>query len=185
MILKSIVYRGVKIEIARCDITEEEVDVIVNAANTHLQHGGGVAGAIVRKGGYEIQRESDEIVKKRGPVATGEAVHTTAGKLKAKYVIHAVGPIWRGRGDENELLYRAVLNSLILADKLGAKSISIPTISTGIYGFPKKRAVPIFARAVKDFVDEHRDSKIKLIRICSIDAETSKIFAEGFEISEG
>src|SRR5512139_4138259 len=98
------------------DITERDVDVIVNAANSHLQHGGGVAGAIVRKGGQIIQDESDRI----GYVPVGNAAATTAGKLKTKYVVHAVGPRM-GEGDEDNKLRNAVLNTLLLASKLGAK----------------------------------------------------------------
>ena len=92
-----------KIQVAVCDLTQEDVDAIVNAANENLKHGGGVALAIVRAGGYEIQRESDEYVKKHGPVKTGDAAVTSAGKLKAKYVIHAVGPVWRGGNKKNNI----------------------------------------------------------------------------------
>jgi len=173
---KEIMFQGVKIQIVKGDITKEVVDAIVNAANSYLKHGGGVAGAIVRKGGYEIQKESDEILRKNGPVPTGEAVVTNAGKLKARYVIHAVGPVWRG-GKENEdsLLYNAVYNSLLRAKELGLKSISIPAISTGIFGFPKERAAKIFEKAIRDFIEKENGS-IKLIRLCNIDEETTEIF---------
>ncbi|NPA74513.1 MAG: macro domain-containing protein [Euryarchaeota archaeon] len=179
-ILKELDYNGVKIQIVRGDITEENVDAIVNAANRFLRHGGGVAGAIVRAGGEKIQEESDEYVRTHGPLRTGEAVITSGGRLKAKYVIHTVGPVWRGQGGEDSLLYDAVFNALLRACEVRAKSVSMPAISTGIYGFPKERAVPIFARAIKDFIDTH--GCVKLIRICNIDYETAKIFAEKFEI---
>lgn len=183
MILKEMKYKGVKIQIVHGDLTEENVDAIVNAANSHLMHGGGVAGAIVRKGGYEIQKESDEYVRKNGPVKTGNAAVTSGGKLKAKYVIHAVGPVWRGGNNhEDDLLYSAVYNSLLKAKEIGAESLSMPAISTGIFGFPKERAVGIFARAIKDFIDQN--SGVKLIRICNIDKKTAEIFAKNFKISD-
>ena len=186
MLLKSLKYKNVEIEIVRGDITQEDVDAIVNAANSNMKHGGGVAGAIVRKGGYEIQRESDEIIAKMGPVPTGEAVVTGAGKLKAKYVIHAVGPVWRGgKYNEDELLFKAVYNALLRAHELGVESLSMPAISTGIYGFPKDRAVVIFAKAIKKFLDEHGDTKLRKIRICNIDSLTAGIFARNFRIPEG
>ncbi len=185
MILKNVRYKGVEIEIVQCDITLEEVDAIVNAANSNLKHGGGVAGAIVRRGGYEIQRESDDIVRKNGSLRTGEAVVTTGGRLKARYVIHTVGPVWRGGNHkEDELLFKAVYNALKKAYELRVKSVSMPAISTGIYGFPKDRAVPIFAKAIKRFVDEHPDSTIRKIRICNIDPITVKIFGDKFDIGE-
>ncbi len=182
-IVKEFEFRGRKIQIVLGDITLEEVDAIVNAANSNLKHGGGVAGAIVRRGGYGIQMESDEIVEKMGPVPTGEAVVTSGGKLKAKYVIHAVGPVWRGGSHgEDALLYSAVYNALLRAHELRVKSVSMPAISTGIYGFPKDRAVPIFSRAIRDFFEEHNDSSIATVRICNIDRRTAEVFAERFEI---
>ncbi len=183
MILKEMNYKGVKIQIVQGDLTEENVDAIVNAANSHLMHGGGVAGAIVRKGGYEIQKESDEYVRKNGPVQTGNVAVTSGGKLKAKYVIHAVGPVWRGGNNkEDELLYSAIYNSLLKAKEIGAESVSMPAISTGIFGFPKERAVGIFSRAIMDFIDQN--SGVKLIRICNIDKKTAEIFANNFKISD-
>ncbi len=182
MIMKSLEYKGVRIEIVQGDITKEDVDAIVNAANEYLQHGGGVAGAIVREGGYEIQKESDEIVKKHGKVNTGDAVVTSGGRLKAKYIIHAVGPVWHGSENDDNLLFKAVYNSLLRAHELNLGSISIPAISTGIFGFPKNRAVGIFAEAIRKFIENHRDSSLRLIRLCNIDSQTSKIFAEKFSI---
>ena len=171
-VTKEFEYKGVKIQIVRGDITTEDVDAIVNAANSYLRHGGGVAGAIVRAGGYDIQRESDEIVRERGKVPPGEAVVTSAGKLRARYIIHAVGPVWRGGNEnEDEVLYRAVYNSLLRAKELNVAQISIPAISTGIFGFPKERAAKIFEKAIKDFIDRE-NSTIKTIRLCNIDKET-------------
>src|SRR3990172_3915451 len=125
---------GKYIRLVQGDITEQKTDAIVNAANSHLQHGGGVAGAIVKKGGQIIQKESDKI----GYVPVGKSAITTAGKLPSKYVIHAVGPRW-GEGDEDNKLKSAVISSFKLADEKKLKSISIPAISAGIFGFPKDR----------------------------------------------
>ena len=121
------------LELTKGDIAELKTNAIVNAANTSLQLGGGVAGAIRRKGGPRIQIECNEI----GGTHVGGAVMTTGGKLKAKYVIHAVGPRF-GEEHEDEKLKSATLNSLILADKKKLKSIAFPAISTGIFGFPKE-----------------------------------------------
>ena len=180
MILREWKVGACRVQVALCDITKEEVEAIVNAANSNLKHGGGVAWAIVKAGGYEIQRESDEYVQEHGPVPTGEVAVTSAGKLKAKYVIHAVGPIWRERGDEDALLYRAVFNTLKKAKELGVKSVAMPAISTGIYGFPKDRAAKIFGDAIRDFLQE--EDFLELIRICHIDEGGARIFAENMEI---
>ncbi|ABL77604.1 ADP-ribose-binding protein [Thermofilum pendens] len=136
--------RGLSIRLAQCDITEADTEAIVNAANSYLKHGGGVALAIVRKGGDVIQRESDEWVKRYGPVPEGEVAVTGAGKLKAKYVIHAVGPKY---GDPlgDEKLARAISNSLLKAEELGLKSIALPAISTGVFGYPYRRCAEIMA----------------------------------------
>ncbi len=160
-----------RVEIVKGDITEEEVDVIVNAANSYLKHGGGVAGAIVRKGGRIIQEESDKI----GFVPVGSAAATTAGKLKAKYVVHAVGPRW-GEGNEDEKLRSAVLSALKLAEEKGAKSVSLPAISTGIFGFPKERGANIILKAVVDYISE--GTSLERVRLCNIDSETCEIFLE-------
>lgn len=173
-VLRSFEIGGLRVEVVQGDITEENVDVIVNAANSHLKHGGGVAGAIVRRGGREIQIESDEFVRKNGPVKTGEVAVTSAGKLKAKWIIHAVGPMW-GEGNEDEKLRNAVLNSLRKADELGAKSISIPAISSGIFGFPKDRCAKIFFKTIREFAATN-PKNLKLVRLCNIDSETANIF---------
>ncbi len=157
------------VEIVRGDITEEEVDVIVNAANSYLKHGGGVAGAIVRKGGRIIQEESDRI----GFVPVGSAVATTAGALKARYVVHAVGPRW-GEGNEDEKLRSAVTSALRVAEEKGAKSVSLPAISTGIFGFPKEKGAEVILRAILDYIDQ--GTSLENIRICNIDSLTCEIF---------
>jgi O-acetyl-ADP-ribose deacetylase (regulator of RNase III) len=159
------------------DITDENTEAIVNAANSLLRHGGGVAGAIVRKGGYEIQKESDEIVKKFGPVPVGKAVYTKAGKLKAKYVIHTVGPLW-GEGNEEEKLRSAVRSSLEVAEKLGVKSVALPAISTGIFGYPKEEGTKVILEEVVKFLKEREDSPLKEVHLTNIDRETAELFVE-------
>jgi len=157
------------------DITEEDVDAIVNAANSYLKHGGGVAGAIVRKGGKIIQEESDRI----GYVPVGKAAITTGGKLKVRYVIHAVGPRW-GEGDEDNKLRSAVRSALELATQYKLKKISLPAISTGIFGFPKERGVRVIFETVRDFL-EHEETSLEEVRFCNIDRETSKLFEKLLE----
>lgn len=152
------------------DITEEEVDAIVNAANSHLRHGGGVAGAIVRKGGMVIQEESDRI----GYCPVGSAVYTSAGNLKAKYVIHAVGPRW-GEGEEEEKLKSAVLSALKLAEELKCEKVSLPAISTGIFGFPKNRGTRIIFDTCVHFLKSQANN-VKEVRLCNIDRETCDYF---------
>lgn len=178
MLLATFKSNNVVVEIVQDDITIQETQAIVNAANSHLQHGGGVAGAIVKAGGEEIQKESDEYVKKYGPVPVSHVAVTKAGKLKAKYVFHAVGPVW-GEGNEHEKLYNCVKNILTKADEMSIKSISIPAISSGIFGFPKKDCAIVFMKAIKDYLSL-KSSGLNLIRLCNIDKQTSDIFVETF-----
>ena len=135
------------LELVEGDITEMATDAIVNAANAQLVMGGGVAGAIRRKGGPAIQDECDKI----SPTFVGGAVITTGGDLKAKYVIHAVGPRM-GEGNEDEKLRNATLNSLKVADDNKLKAIAFPAISTGIFGFPIERAAEIMLRTAIDYL---------------------------------
>ncbi|HXG42629.1 MAG TPA: macro domain-containing protein [Dehalococcoidia bacterium] len=171
---------GRVLEAVQGDITQEKTDVIVNAANERLSHGGGVAGAIVRRGGREIQEESDRWVRQHGPVPTGGAAITGAGRLKARYVVHAVGPRW-GMGHEEALLARAVHSALQRADEVAAKSVALPAISTGIFGFPKEAGVRAIVRAVQDYLDSHPESPIARVRLCDRDPETASLFAQTLE----
>jgi O-acetyl-ADP-ribose deacetylase (regulator of RNase III) len=134
------------IQLLQGDITRMRVDAIVNAANTHLRGGGGVDGAIHRVGGPAIMEACREI----GYCPVGEAVITTAGNLPSKYVIHTVGPVWRGgnRGEAQKLA-NCYSNSLKLAEKYGLKTIAFPNISTGVYGYPKKAAAQIAVEVIK------------------------------------
>ena len=136
------------IELTKGDITALDVDAIVNAANEHLQLGSGVAGAIRRKGGPAIQRECDRI----GHCPVGGAVVTGGGDLPARWVIHAVGPVWQGGGaGEEALLASAVRSALERAEEVGAKSVALPAIATGVFGFPLERAAVIAAGEARRF----------------------------------
>lgn len=142
-----------RISLVQGDITKLEVDAIVNAANSSLMGGGGVDGAIHRAGGPQILAECRKIVARQGRCAVGEAVITSGGNLPAKFVIHTVGPIWRG-GNNNEpkLLQNAYLNSLKLAAKNGIQTIAFPNISTGVYGYPKDKAAKIAFETVRKYM---------------------------------
>jgi O-acetyl-ADP-ribose deacetylase len=142
-----------EIVLIKGDITEIHVDVIVNAANTSLLGGGGVDGAIHRKGGKAILDDCIKIKNKQGGCKVGEAVFTTAGKLPAKFVIHTVGPVWNGgKNQEVELLKNCYTNALKIAQDLGIKTIAFPNISTGIYRFPKQEAAEIAVNTVQHFI---------------------------------
>lgn len=151
------------------DITEEDTDAIVNAANTHLAHGGGVAGAIVKKGGDVIQQESNAVA----PVPVGGAASTSGGRLKARRVIHAVGPMM-GEGDEDAKLRSATLSSLQVADREQLSSIAFPAISTGIFGYPLERCAPVMLQAVKDHCAGA--TSLREIRFCLFDANALEVF---------
>jgi len=167
------VSNGKRLKIVLGDITEEPVDAIVNAANSYLRHGGGVAGAIVRKGGAVIQEESDRI----GFVPTGGAAVTGAGKLPCRFVIHAVGPVWEGGAQrEEDILRSAVESALRCASDLKIASLSIPAISSGIFGFPKEKCAEIILKTVERFFTENPNSSITETRLCNIDRETTEIF---------
>jgi len=130
-------------ELIEGDITAMGTDAIVNAANERLAHGGGLAGVISRRGGPAIQRESDEWVRQHGPARTGSAAITSGGNLKARYVIHAVGPVYDGTSRSAELLGSAVRAALQVADEHGLKSVALPAISTGIFGYPLEEAARV------------------------------------------
>lgn len=164
------------LKLIKGDITERDVDAIVNAANSHLKHGGGVAGAIVRKGGRVIQEESDNI----GYVPVGSAAITTAGKLPCRAVIHTVGPRM-GEGDEDNKLKNAVISSLKLASEKGFKSISMPAISSGIFGFPKDRCAKILVSESKGFLKENPDTSLEIIEFCIFDDDILKHFLTEFD----
>jgi O-acetyl-ADP-ribose deacetylase (regulator of RNase III) len=172
---------GQRLQLIQGDITAETTDAIVNAANEDLQHGGGLAWAILRCGGEVIQQESDEWVRTRGPVAHAAPAWTSGGALPAKYVIHAVGPVW-GDGDEDAKLADAVTGSLRVATSLMLGSISIPAISTGIFGFPKDRAALIILAAISAWFAGN-DSTLHLVRLVLYDAATVTAFQNAWPTS--
>ena len=165
---------GQTIQIVQGDITTEEVDAIVNAANEHLQHGGGVAWAISNKGGDVIQEESDAWIREHGPVSHAHPAWTSGGLLPAKYIIHAVGPVW-GTGDDDNKLSDAVTGSLRVADELKCQSIAMPAISTGIFGFPKDRAAGIIFSSIEKYFEEH-PSKLNFVKIILFDQPSVDVF---------
>lgn len=172
-------FEGVDLEVVNGDITQEDVDAIVNAANGYLSHGGGVALAIVKAGGRIIQDESDAIVRKSGPLKTGEAVLTTGGNLKARYVIHAVGPQW-GEGNEEEKLRIAIVSALTIVKDNGFKSVSIPAVSCGIFGFPKERGTELIVNTVIGFVKSNKTS-LNEVHFTGMDKDIVSLFELALE----
>ncbi len=153
-----------RIVLLKGDITEQDTDAIVNAANSTLLGGGGVDGAIHRAGGPQILEECKLLAAKQGGCRTGEAVITTGGKLKAKYVIHAVGPVWHGdNAKESQLLRNAYHNSLRLAKENKVRTISFPSISTGAYRFPFEQAAEIALRTGIDFAKTGEMDEIRFV----------------------
>ena len=164
------------LELHRGDITRLAVDAMVNAANSGLRGGGGVDGAIHRAGGPAIMAECRRI----GGCPTGQAVVTTGGNLPARYVIHAVGPIWQGGGrGEPELLRSAYANSLLRADELGVASIAFPSISTGVYGYPIELACPIAVGVAVDHV--RQGTGLLRVIFCLFSSRDYAIYQQRFQ----
>ena len=167
-----------RVAVVKGDITELEADAIVNAANSYLKHGGGVAAAIVRRGGWIIQEESDEYVRRHGPVPVGGVAVTGAGNLNARYVIHAVGPRYgEDRGDEK--LASAIRSALEKAEELGLRSIALPAISTGVYGYPLERCATIMADVLLEF--SRRASSLERVVVCLYGVRAYEIFERVFK----
>ena len=163
-----------RITVLQGDITREQVDTIVNAANSGLRGGGGVDDSIHRAAGPELMQECDKIRASQGGCPTGSAVITPAGNLPCRYVIHAVGPKM-GEGDEDRKLSAAVRSSLALADRHGLKSVAIPAISTGNYGFPVERCARILLTEVHRYLQG--GTKLQRVIVCLFDEATWKLFA--------
>ncbi len=181
-VLRETTMGATQVQLVQGDITQEHVDAIVNAANAQLKHGGGLAGIIVRKGGRVIQEESDAWVRKYGPVPHDRPAYTTAGRLPARYVIHAVGPVWRGGGHgEDQALAAAVRGSLERAEELGCRSIALPAISTGIFGFPKDRAARINLNTVREYLEARPQTSLRQVRIVLYDDATAQTFASAWD----
>lgn len=174
---------GKIIRLVKGDITFRNVDVVVNAANSNLKHGGGVAAAIVRIGGQIIQEESDKI----GFVPVGSAAITTSGKLPCKAVIHAVGPRM-GEGDEDAKLRSAIRASLLIASEKKFRDIAIPAVSSGIFGFPKDKCAAILTSESLNFLlnrgEDNEESTLEIVEFCIIDSDTLNEFRLQFRILE-
>ncbi|MGE5190512.1 MAG: O-acetyl-ADP-ribose deacetylase [Gemmatimonadota bacterium] len=169
------------IELVLGDITREEVDAIVNAANSSLLGGGGVDGAIHRAGGPAILSECRAIRARQGGCPAGDAVITTGGRLAARHVIHAVGPVWRGGGSgEADVLAACYANSLRLAVRAGARTIAFPSISTGVYGYPAAKAAPVALGAVAAFLQEEKAAPER-VRFVLFDAATYDAYRGALE----
>jgi O-acetyl-ADP-ribose deacetylase (regulator of RNase III) len=160
---------GRMFEVVIHDLLKDPSECIVNAANGYLAHGGGVAAAIARAAGPELEREGDRIVRERGPIPVGEAVVTTAGKLPFKGVIHAVGPR-QGEGDEETKLVQALEAAFARAEERSWASLSFPAVSSGIFAVPLPVCARAYVRAVKEFFAAHPDSALKTIRLVLMEA---------------
>lgn len=173
---------GKVIQVRSGDMTKEDVDIIVNAANKQLDHASGLAGAIVKNGGEIIQIESDIYIQENGKVHDGDIAVTGAGELPAKKVIHAVGPIWHGGAENEELLLRqCVWKSLKKTEELGFASISIPAISSGIFRFPKDLCARILIQTTLDFFKSNPRSSVNEVRFTNFDKNTVEVFEKEFK----
>jgi len=168
---------GVIIQVRHGDMTEETVDIIVNAANSSLDHASGLAGAIIKKGGKSIQDESDLWVSKYGRLEEGGVAVTKAGSLVSKHIFHAVGPIWHGGVEGEEILLGMTVRSCLeKADALKSKSIAFPAISSGIFGFPKDKCAIVMFDMVFEYLKSVPTSGLNEIRFTNFDDKTVDIF---------
>lgn len=167
-----------RIELVKGDITGQEVDAIVNAANSSLMGGGGVDGAIHRKGGPDILQECKRIRAEQYPegLPTGQAVATAGGKLPARWVIHTVGPVYSKSEDRSPLLASCHTESLRVADDIGARTVAFPAISTGVYGYPLEEAAPVAIDAVRS-----ADTKVEDVRFVLFDDAAYLAFQKALE----
>lgn len=182
--MESIAHRAAgsgRIFVVQGDLTRQRVDAIVNAANEHLAHGGGVAIAIVRTGGRVIQEESDQWVRDHGPLGPGEAAVTTGGALQASHVIHVVGPRFSDDQDNEVLLWEAVRAALDAAEAHEFQSIAMPAISAGIFGYPRREATAVIAGAVAGWLEDHPDGQVKEVRLVGFDRAGAEDFAAAVE----
>jgi O-acetyl-ADP-ribose deacetylase len=159
------------------DITLVHADAIVNASNAHMTPGGGVSGAIHAAGGPSIAAEAAHVLADRGPLAPGEAAATGAGRLPARYVIHALGPVWHGGGrGEERALASAYRESIRVADELGLASVAFPSISTGIFGYPVELAAPVALAAVREALASA--ANVRDVVFVLHDAATMRVYAD-------
>lgn len=165
------------IEVVQGDLARQRVDAIVNAANEYLEHGGGVAAAIVGAGGDSIQEESNRWVSEFGPLSAGQAAVTGAGTLPAHNVIHVVGPRYRDGQDNAAMLHHAVHAALEAAKVNGSRSIALPAISAGIFGYPRAEACKVIVRSIRDWL-ESNPSTLERVLLVGYDEEATNDFAE-------
>jgi len=191
LLVEHILPTGQTIQIVQGDITTEEVDAVVNAANEHLQHGGGVARTISKQGGPAIQKESDAWIRDHGTVSHARPAWTSGGRLPARYVIHAVGPIWSDtqsgeeRHDTDNNLALAITGSLVVAEELKCSSLALPAISTGIFGFPRDRAAAIIYFAIEKYFVFNSASEIKTVKLVLFDQPTVDVFLKAWHAKWG
>jgi len=176
--MSSVVFAGTTVSALRADLTRQEVDAVVNAANEYLEHGGGLAAAIVRAGGWEIQEESDRWVAEHGPLSPGVAAVTEAGRMPARFVIHVAGPRYRVGQDNEGLLRTAVGAALDAAAAHGCRTVALPAISAGIFGYPLGAATRVIASAGAAWAREHPGA-LEEIRLVGYDDATARAFAAG------
>ena len=162
------------------NLIKQDTEAIVNASNNNLWLGGGVSGAILKEGGRIIQKELDNIIHERKEIPNGEVVKTGIGEFQSqnlKYILHAVGPVYRnGKGNEARDLYNAFFNSFKLADELELKSISLPPISSGIFGYPKDECANVFYDSLISYADNRKEGSLEEIRMVIIDDITFEVF---------
>ena len=175
--------RDTRVEIVEGDITREETDAVVNAANSSLMGGRGVDGAIHRAGGPAILEGCKEIVKRQGRLPAGQAVITTAGEMKAKHVIHTVGPVYSGSPEDPVTLAGCFTESLRLADENGLESVSFPAISCGVYGYPMDEAARVSLGAVAEYVKG--ETGVKLVRFVLFGKKAFETFAAALRRAQG
>lgn len=166
---------GVEVKLIEGDITLSQVEAITNPANHQLAHGGGLAGLLSRKAGPSLQSESSLWVREKGPVSHEAPAYTGAGNLPFKAVIHAVGPVW-GSGDEDRKLQSAVTGALQLAEELELKSLALPAISTGIFGFPMERAAQVILTAVMDFCGQDILQYLREVQLVIYESQSALTF---------
>ena len=182
--MESIADRAVgsgRVLVVQGDLTRQHVEGVVNAVNEHLQHHGGVAAAILRAGGRLIEEESDQWVREHGPIRPGQAAVTAGGALKAGCVIHVVGPHYRASQDNPGLLAQAATAALDAADKNSLRSIAMPAISAGVFGYPRHDATAVIAAAVSAWLREHEESTLKEVRLVGLDPTTAADFGAALE----
>jgi len=182
--IKSISLPGERtFSVVLADLLSEPVDCIVNAANGFLSHGGGVAAAIARAAGDDLEREGDSIVRERGPIPVGEAVVTTAGKLPFKGVIHAVGPR-KGEGNEENKLVQALRLAFLRATEKRWESISFPAVSSGIFAVPLDVCARAYVIAVTEFFRDHPDSSLRTVRLTLFEGPLVELVLNEMERSD-